>query len=212
MSPVKSLRDESIELFRNDFLNFFTRVHWSVPLWLFIPLLLFAVFKTLQNPLLNIPAACGNLALGIMAWTLVEYLLHRFLFHFKPKHAFARRIFYLVHEIHHEYPNDSKRLVMPPIESVPVAAFLYWGLGLLLPESIFFPFGVGLIIGYLSYDMIHYSVHRLPMKGKLGNFLKQYHLRHRFQQEHRGYGVSSPLWDLLFHTFPLKSQRTQNGL
>ncbi len=89
---------------------------------------------------------------------------------------------------------------MPPVLSIPLAIVIFFGLSYLLIPGVFGPFFVGFGVGYLCYDMIHYSVHHLPMKGRMGQFLKAHHLRHHFQQSDRGYGVSSPFWDLIFRT------------
>jgi sterol desaturase/sphingolipid hydroxylase (fatty acid hydroxylase superfamily) len=102
--------------------------------------------------------------------------------------------------IHHEYPQDSLRLVMPPVLSIPLAVLFYFGFAWLLPGRMFAPFFLGFGLGYLCYDMIHYSVHHLPLTGKVGQILKRHHLTHHFKEENRGFGVSSPLWDYIFGT------------
>ena len=47
------------------------------------------------------------------------------------------------------------------------------------------------------YDMIHYAIHHAEVKGKLWNTLKTHHLKHHYVDPDKGFGVSSPLWDLL---------------
>lgn len=200
MSPVVSTKSESIRFFKTDFCEFFSRVHWSVPLVLYVPLTLYCFYQSWIYSNGSILNLSGFFLLGLLVWSLTEYLLHRFLFHFKPKGERVRRIFYFMHEVHHEYPNDALRLVLPPVESIPLAILLYFGLSAWLPSEIFFPFFSGFLVGYLCYDMIHFSTHHLPLRGKIGQFLKKYHLRHHFQTADRGYGVSSPLWDYVFRT------------
>src|SRR6266508_1161743 len=58
----------------------------------------------------------------------------------------------------------------------------------------------GLVFGYVCYDMLHYATHHLAMKRGAWLWLKQYHLRHHFKDDHVGYGISSPLWDYVFRT------------
>src|SRR5438045_2986065 len=59
---------------------------------------------------------------------------------------------------------------------------------------------VALVFGYVCYDMLHYATHHFAMKRGIWLWLKQYHLRHHFKDDHVGYGISSPLWDLVFRT------------
>ena len=58
----------------------------------------------------------------------------------------------------------------------------------------------GFIHGYLTYDLLHYFIHRGRMPTRLGRFLRQYHLVHHYTTPDRHYGVSSPLWDVVFRT------------
>ena len=119
--------------------------------------------------------------------------------HYEPKTRVGKRLHYIIHGVHHDYPNDARRLVMPPSVSVPLA-FLFYGMFLL----IFGPFAssvfAGLVFGYVCYDMLHYATHHFPMKRGVLLWLKQYHLRHHYKDDHVGYGISSPLWDYVFRT------------
>lgn len=200
MSPVVSAKDETVRLFKSDFLEFFTRVHWSVPLIIFLPVIFYCLWRSAALPGSNGLSLLTGLFAGLFSWSLLEYFLHRFLFHFTPKSVRLKRMFYLIHEVHHEYPQDSLRLVMPPVESIPLAILFWVVLRSILPAGIFFPFYAGLGIGYLAYDMIHYSVHHLPMRNPVAQWLKRHHLKHHFQEPDRGYGVSSPWWDRVFGT------------
>src|SRR3546814_16967356 len=58
-------------------------------------------------------------------WTLTEYALHRFVFHWEPKSAVLRRSVFIMHGNHHAVPNDPLRNLMPPVVSLPVAG-LFW--------------------------------------------------------------------------------------
>ena len=136
---VVSAKNESLRVFKSDFLELFTRVHWSVPLILYVPLVLYCLVRGGEFFLSSPLAFLGILVLAFVTWTLTEYLLHRFFFHYQPKSKALKKIFYLIHEIHHEYPNDSLRLVMPPAESIPVAIILYFGLSYFIPHPFFYP-------------------------------------------------------------------------
>jgi sterol desaturase/sphingolipid hydroxylase (fatty acid hydroxylase superfamily) len=88
---------------------------------------------------------------------------------------------------------------MPPSVSIPLAVFFY-----IIFALVFGRFSAaiwaGLVSGYICYDIIHYATHHFVMKGRIGSWLKQYHLRHHYKDDHAGYGVSSPLWDYVFGT------------
>jgi sterol desaturase/sphingolipid hydroxylase (fatty acid hydroxylase superfamily) len=200
MSPVVSAKSDTHRIFQNNFLEFFTRVHWSVPLIIFVPVIVYCFSRSLQHPPTSVYNYFKALSAGFLFWTLFEYLFHRFLFHFAPKDPRVKKIFYLIHEVHHEYPNDRLRLVLPPIMSLAFALVAYFIISALLPLRVFYPFVIGFTAGYLTYDMLHYAVHHRPMKNEFAQFFKQHHLRHHFQEGDRGFGVSSPLWDYIFQT------------
>ena len=80
-----SNKDETVRMFESDFLEFFSRVHYSVPLYIYVPVILVLMYLSIfvyNISALNIFVVFIG---GIAAWTLAEYVLHRFVFHFKPK-------------------------------------------------------------------------------------------------------------------------------
>lgn len=203
-----SNKDETARLFENDFLEKFTHVHFTVPLFIYLPVILFLLYHTAAKLPVTMAAAAGMFVFGFFAWTLTEYVLHRFVFHYEPKTKLGRDIHFLFHGIHHDYPNDSTRLVMPPVVSIPLALLfgsLFW---LVFGPNYFPAMFAGYLAGYLCYDMIHYATHHFSLKSRAGLWLRQHHMRHHFQNEHRGYGVSTPLWDYVFGTMPDEKQKT----
>lgn len=201
MAKVLSAKDESIRLFKSDFCEFFSHVHWSVPLILYLPIILFFVWKIFYSSSIHVLTSLSLMGAGLLFWSFTEYALHRLLFHFKPK-KYLKRFFYTIHEIHHDYPSDSTRLVMPPPLSIPLAILFYFIFSSVFPGELWQPFYVGFGIGYLAYDMTHYRVHHVNLQSSWGKYLKKYHLQHHFQESDRGYGVSSPLWDFVFQSKP----------
>src|SRR5262245_29203511 len=107
-APYQTAQDVTVRLFRSDFLEFFTRVHPIVPVLLYLPLIVYFLFL---NSGLPWPRLASFFGAGVLTWTLTEYLLHRFLFHSSPQGPSAKRVIFLIHGIHHDYPNDSRRLV-----------------------------------------------------------------------------------------------------
>jgi sterol desaturase/sphingolipid hydroxylase (fatty acid hydroxylase superfamily) len=89
---------------------------------------------------------------------------------------------------------------MPPAGAIPIMAALFFLFGLVIPAPWIEPFGAFFIVGYLIYDYIHYATHHFPMKNPVAKYLRRHHLKHHFSGEGGRYGVSSPLWDIVFGT------------
>jgi sterol desaturase/sphingolipid hydroxylase (fatty acid hydroxylase superfamily) len=187
-------------MFKSPLLDRLTRVHPAVPVLLYLPVII-VLFVTGAGRLgfgYAVALALG----GYAAWTLTEYWLHRVVFHFEPDHGIGAKLHWMIHGVHHDHPNDPLRLVMPPSASVPLAVVflgLFW---LVLGADAATAFGAGFLTGYLAYDMIHYHVHHHRPKTWVGRKLRELHMRHHFQDDERGFGVSAPYWDHVFRTYP----------
>jgi sterol desaturase/sphingolipid hydroxylase (fatty acid hydroxylase superfamily) len=194
-----SLKDESVRIFKNPILDLFSRVHWSVPLFFWIPVVIVSLYKGFSSGV-SLPLTVLLFVAALGFWTLAEYVLHRFIFHFHPTTALGKRISFLTHGVHHDYPNDSKRLVMPPLLGAPLAAIFYLTFYWVLGEVYVFPFFAGFISGYLVYDMMHYAIHHAKSSNRLFQEIKTHHMVHHFNDAESGFGVSSKLWDIVFQT------------
>ena len=200
---------EPIRLFQSNALEFFTHIHPAVIVVIWAPVIVYFLAGAIARPaagasLLYIPA--GLLA-GLFLWTFAEYTLHRFVFHYRARGQRQERIIFLFHGIHHVQPHCKTRLVMPPVVSIPLALVFYGALHLIVGVALGAPHWVapmfaGLLIGYLIYDLTHYATHHLPMNGRYFKFLKKYHMLHHFKTPDQRFGVSSPLWDRVFGTYP----------
>jgi sterol desaturase/sphingolipid hydroxylase (fatty acid hydroxylase superfamily) len=194
-----SNKDECVRMFRNDFLESLSRVHFTVPLFIFVPVILYFGYQAVADHL-GFGTILLLIAGGLLTWTLTEYVLHRFVFHWLPPGKLGQRIHFIFHGVHHDYPSDSKRLVMVPTVSIPLAALFYLLFRFLAGPVLVSPFFIGFITGYLFYDMTHYAVHHFNLKSKFWLDLKQHHMLHHYKDMHNGYGVSSKFWDLVFRT------------
>lgn len=206
--PTNTRRDsESIRLFESDFLEFFTHISPVTVLVMWVPVtILLLADAVAKAPATGfpwyIPAA---VILGWMLWTLTEYTLHRFLFHYKPRTPRLERLFFLFHGVHHAQPQDKTRLVMPLPVSIPLA-LLFYGLFYLVGAELLKaplwvnPLMAGFVLGYLCYDMIHYATHHFPMRSRAARFLKRYHMMHHYKDPNTRFGVSVPIWDYVFGT------------
>jgi 4-hydroxysphinganine ceramide fatty acyl 2-hydroxylase len=194
-----STKNETVRMFESDFMEFFSRVHPVTPLVLYLPVVGYMLYVSVWQRDLSFAAITVLFLLGVLLWTLLEYLIHRYIFHYEPKTRLGKRLHYVIHGVHHDYPNDARRLVMPPSISVPLA-FLFYGALLLIFWRLTPAVFAGLVFGYVCYDMLHYATHHFAMKGGVWVWLKQYHLRHHYKDDHVGFGISSPLWDYVFRT------------
>ena len=193
-------------LFKSRFLDFFSRIHPVVPALLYIPViaLLIVLGANRGQGALEI---VGLVFAGLFLWTLAEYWLHRKIFHWDPDNAFGHRLHFIIHGVHHDHPNDPLRLVMPPSASVPLALFFCAVFWVVLGDAYWMPFAAGFLAGYLAYDMVHYHVHHHRPKTRVGRMLRESHMRHHFQDDERGFGVSAPYWDRVFGTSPHRRTR-----
>jgi dihydroceramide fatty acyl 2-hydroxylase len=187
-------------MFESRLLDAFSRVHPSVPVLIFTPVIL--VLAAWELSFAGVLEALGLLVAGYALWTLFEYWLHRLVFHFEPDHGLGARMHWIIHGIHHEHPNDPLRLVMPPAVSIPLGALVFAVLYLALGKNYAPGVGAGFFAGYLVYDMLHYYVHHFRPRSRVGRMLRERHMRHHFQDDTRGFGISAPYWDEVFRTSP----------
>jgi dihydroceramide fatty acyl 2-hydroxylase len=200
--PKTTRMEQSVRLFRNDFLEALTHVHPIVPLLFWGPVAAFLLWRSLAVHGLPLPEVLATGALGLVVWTLTEYCLHRFVFHYPAQSRVGKYLVFLFHGVHHAAPRDKTRLVMPPAGGIIVMLALYQIFRLAVPAPWIEPFCAFFILGYLVYDYIHYATHHFAMQPPPLHFLKVYHLQHHYGAKGLRYGVSSPLWDRVFGTYP----------
>ena len=195
-----SNKDETARMFKSDFLEFFSKVHWTVPLFIYVPVIGFLFYYSIANYKLPALQMLELILAGAIVWTFTEYMLHRFVFHFHATSDLGKRITFMFHGVHHAYPNDTKRLVMPPSVSIPLAIGFFFLFKAILGGISVAPFYIGFIAGYLFYDISHYAIHHFNMHSKFWLAIKNHHMRHHYQNPELGFGVSTPLWDVILKT------------
>ncbi len=194
------MNSKSIRLFKNDSLESLTHVHPIVPLLFWSPVVTFLLWRSLVVHELPVGQVAAMAIPGLFVWTLMEYVLHRFVFHFPATSAAGQWLVYLFHGVHHDAPNDKSRLVMPPAGAVIVMSILWILFSSLLPAPWAEPFCAFFIVGYLVYDYLHYATHHFRMRHAWQQALKRHHMQHHFSAKNAKYGVSSPFWDWVFGT------------
>ncbi len=197
---------ESPKLFQNKYLEILTKTHPIVIVLMYftIAYLLIRHFYFHHNT--DFAVISAFFVLGFVSWTLAEYLMHRFLYHKIGDATFSSGIQYVFHGIHHEYPSDKDRLVLPIVPSLFIAV-IFFAIFYLLMGRLAFIFAPGFMIGYVSYMTVHYSVHKIPAPNKF-NFWWRHHNIHHYQQHDRAFGVTTSLWDRVFLTMPESNRKT----
>ncbi len=190
--------DGNMRIFKQDWLEALTVVKWYAPLIVFGPIAAGLVLWGLSSGL-SWANSAALFAGGVATWTVSEYFMHRFFFHFVPRNRFEIVLMFFVHGVHHAHPDDPGRLVMPPTLGLILAAPFFLFFRALLGSS-FAPALGGFYFGYLMYDMTHYAVHHWPIPGKIFNAVRKHHMLHHFATPDRRFGVSTPLWDFIFKT------------
>lgn len=191
---------ESPRMFKSDFIDFFSRTHFSVVPILFVPASAWLLWYSVARAGVSWGATVGLAVAGFLAWTLSEYWLHRTFFHWEPPGRWGERMHFLVHGVHHKWPNDKYRLVMPPAVSLTLFVVFLALFLLLFGWTYAWAFHAGYVVGYMYYDLMHYYVHHGRPKSAYLKRLRKHHMVHHFKTPDARYGVSSKFWDYIFRT------------
>jgi dihydroceramide fatty acyl 2-hydroxylase len=202
---------ESSRMFKSDFLESLTKVHWSVPLIFYLPIIGYFSWTALGPGDMSILSYIQYFVFGLAFWTLFEYALHRWVFHYHPTTKWGKRIAFIFHGVHHDYPKDRLRLVMPLSASIPLAALVYYLFTFFFSSDIILAsFFSGFMIGYLIYDECHYAMHHANFKSGIFKRIKQHHMLHHYSDPEHGFGVSSALWDEIRRSgFPQEDEKVE---
>ena len=189
--------EKYIRLFRNPWLERQTMISLRtfITAWsLLIPMIVWTALGTAG------PAeSLGLLMVGLLVWSLTEYALHRFLFHWQPRWAPLAQLIFMVHGNHHVVPNDPMRNLMPLIVSIPVCALVWAGCLAIVGPAGTWVF-VGFAIAYVGYDLTHYGCHQWPLTHSLSGRFKAHHMRHHHAKVDGNYATTGVIWDRLFGT------------
>ncbi|MEP7252304.1 MAG: sterol desaturase family protein [Ginsengibacter sp.] len=195
------------QLFRNEYLEYLTKTHPLVIWGMYLPVIIYLPYLAVINFDFTLLHAILIFIGGIFFWTFFEYLMHRFIFHWVSESARAKKIVYLMHGNHHEFPRDRERLFMPPVPSLIISSLVFVIFYAILSESVysFFP---GFVLGYLIYGSMHYAIHAWKPPFKWMKPVWRNHHLHHYKSDSQGFGVSTHIWDKVFGTsFDLKKEK-----
>jgi dihydroceramide fatty acyl 2-hydroxylase len=190
----------SVRIFEQEWLEAMTHIPWQLVLSIWVPIVAGLAGLAKFRLGMSWDRLTGLGILGILVWTLVEYLLHRFGFHTPTSSPAGNKAHFLAHGIHHLDPFDRTRLLFPPLGALGIAGVIYLVFRLLMPLDVSLILMAGLLTGYLIYDFSHYISHHGKIMGPWFRFLHRYHKAHHHRDPDALYGVSSPLWDRVFRT------------
>ncbi len=193
---------DTTRIFKNDFLELLT--YTSFPLHVFFyggVSILFYVLGLIYSDIGWLRGAVYWSG-GLLGWTFLEYLLHRFVFHFVNENKYVKKFHFIFHGVHHDYPHEEKRTMMPPSGgTLFISLFLFINYLIFNLEGFYITGGI--VFGYLCYSGLHYCIHMF----KAPKFLQPlwtHHLLHHYQNEEMAFGVSNRFWDRIFRTMPKK--------
>lgn len=193
------------QLFRNPVLEKLSRTHISVPLTIFAIYSVSLLYWSVSHTSLKAGSTIGLFVLGFVSFTLVEYLVHRYVYHLSTHTPWRKRFQYKAHGVHHEFPKDKDRLAMPPLLSITVATILLLLFRLVMGDFAF-AFLPGFLAGYAYYLSVHYVVHIYQPPRNFLRALWVNHSVHHYKDGDVVFGVSSPLWDYVFGTMHVRKK------
>jgi len=199
MPPTK---ETSGRIFKSPILEALTKTHIAVPLTIFFGLGAASGYYSVHFQGFTAITTLSFYFAGALFFTLIEYVAHRYLYHMGTAGSARKvRMQYVMHGVHHDHPRDKKRLALPPVLSVVLAA-LFMGLFRLVIGPNGIAFGGGFMTGYATYLMVHYAVHTMNPPKNIFGVLWKHHNMHHYVGDKGAFGVSSPLWDHVFDTMP----------
>lgn len=188
-------------IFKSPFLEALTKTHIAVPLTMFWTAGLITIWYSIARLHMSWLSTITFFLFGALLFTLVEYLMHRYLYHIPANTEKKRRFQYVIHGVHHDHPRDKSRLALPPVLSV-VLALLFIALfrGIIGIEG--YVFGGGFLFGYSTYLAAHYAIHMYKPPQNFLSLIWKHHNLHHYVGDDGAFGVSSPFWDYIFGTMP----------
>jgi sterol desaturase/sphingolipid hydroxylase (fatty acid hydroxylase superfamily) len=189
-------RKPKLRLFKNAGLELISITPVWLPAAFWLPVTLYLGAKAL------VPFRLEHtvyLATGLLAWTIFEYILHRFVFHHTAKSMLGKKLIFIIHENHHAVPNDSLRALFPPAPAAVVGGLIWCILRIFIDSTTAAVLLIGFIAGYCTYDYLHFSFHHIKLPFRWWVRMRQRHLLHHAKGSHN-FGVSNAFWDYIFRT------------
>jgi len=186
-------------LFQSPVLEKLSRTHISVPIIIMLSYSLSLLYWSITHTALSAGSTVGLFFCGLLFYTWLEYMLHRHIFHMATYTNIRKKLQYVMHGVHHEFPKDKSRLAMPPLLSITLSSVLLLIFRVILGDFVF-AFLPGVLVGYSTYLSIHYMIHVFQPPNNMFKRLWINHSVHHYKNGEVVFGVSSPLWDYVYRT------------
>jgi sterol desaturase/sphingolipid hydroxylase (fatty acid hydroxylase superfamily) len=136
-----------------------------------------------------------SLAVGLFSWSLIEYLIHRFVLH-------GVQPFKRWHLEHHARPTA---LIGAPtlLSSGLIFSLVFLPAWVLMSLQSAAALTLGILAGYLAYGAVHHGVHHWRVTSAWLKKRKLWHALHHHPSNAKTpgrYGVSTSFWDHVFGT------------
>lgn len=166
-----------------------------------LPLIIIITTLTLSHSSLGYGERAMWFVLGLLSWTFLEYVFHRWILHWHPHTDVDRALVERLHIFHHEDPSDESQVCIPVLLGVMGWTMIYL-LILCLGAN---PSGgllviCGIFLMMTIYDITHFSAHYMNPTNLYLRILKKHHMLHHFSDHTKRFGVTSPIWDYVFNT------------
>lgn len=186
----------------SDMVSMLKSESWARALYLiWVPVALLCIYVAYTHYQLGPLQIITGFFAGVFFWTFLEYLIHRFIFHWQPSSKSLKTIVYKLHGKHHEYPTLRNTFMWPSW------TVIFGVVGYLLQIVLQIPAGyrellvAGIAVGFLGYETVHYGTHHWSAHSRLWKFFKRYHALHHYKEANKNYGVTTSLWDHVFGTY-----------
>ncbi|KAI8071215.1 hypothetical protein BC940DRAFT_252656, partial [Gongronella butleri] len=192
-----------VPYFSDPILDVLSRTTWYTIPMVWLPFILYQIWRSLEATNSSVQNTAYSFFFGVFSWSLLEYGLHRFLFHIDdilPDHPIALLLHFTLHGIHHHMPMDRLRLVMPPALTVVISMPIFKLANTLFVTTTAHAFMAGAFFGYVCYDLTHYYLHHSKVFKVHFREMKRYHLAHHYKNYESGFGITSKIWDYVFGT------------
>ncbi len=173
-------------------------LHVFIKILPLVALLIYILVQYHHNVLSTIIA----LILGIISWSLLEYVIHRWIYHQHYKNRGIKWFIDSFHIHHHQHLDDYEVLNAGFLLVYPIF-FLFGFIAFLFTQSIVLAaaFCLGMILYYFFYENIHYFIHYKTYQSGYMRFIQQYHLFHHHAKWNKNYGNTTSIWDRIFGTY-----------
>lgn len=175
--------------------EFFIKQHFLVPFAFYLPISFYLLFKSFVVKRVSVLHLLWMIPLISKFWGYLEYFLHQNVLHENEEMKIDAGTIREFHDIHHNFPNDPYRFVVPLWASIPSGLVFYaacrTSLGKEKGETLF---GL-MILYYLFYEFTHISTHKYDIKHPFFEKIKKHHLKHHYLNSDKGFGFTTTKWD-----------------